>query len=134
MSIKVGGTVVINNSRELENLTGMEGTYTHFQPKGGQTLTSIGTSVTVFSFTNPLIRIELTQNISMTNSSGTSTPGRQQTFLIDTSTNLNDITWGSNFYFAADSEPDWTTARYWQVVCTAWATDYISVIATSWGS
>jgi hypothetical protein len=58
--------------------------------------------------------------------------------VFDCSNQLHDLSFVSGgsitWLFENDSEPDWTTARYWTIVITSWDASVHSVTATSWGA
>lgn len=136
MAVKVGATEVIDDSRVFKNLTGVEGNYSHFQPS--YTTQTIGGSVFNLSKTKTTYFITLngTWTCQYINSAAA---GDQITVFVDTSTNLEDISFTnvtnmSTWHFVNDTEPTWTDARYWQIVITCFSPTDHMVSATSWGN
>lgn len=135
MAIKQGGTTVISNTREFTNLTGVQGEYDNIQPELATRSAGSGTL-------NPSMAAGALEALTLTGGSVTiggissTTGGDQFTYMVDTSTDLHDLTFGDGktWLFENDSEPDWTTARYWIIVITSWDAAVHSVTATSWGA
>jgi len=128
MSIKIGGTVVIDNNRNFTNIVGANGLYTDLHP----TLATQSSSGSItLDANNPSNLLTLTGNLTVTDMTN-KFPGKQCIFLTDVTASGYDITWGSNFKFVNDTEPDWTTARYWMIGTTIWDNNTILVTATSW--
>lgn len=135
MAIKVSGTTVISNTREFTNLVGVEGEYDNVQPELATRSAGSGTL-------NPSMAAGALEALTLTGGSVTiggissTTGGDQFTYMVDTSTDLHDLTFGDGktWLFENDSEPDWTTARYWIIVITSWDSTVHSVTATSWGA
>lgn len=50
--------------------------------------------------------------------------------LFDLSSNGYDITWPTEYKWPNDTEPDWTTARYWYVHTVCYSTSIIFATAT----
>ena len=134
MAIKVGGTEVISDTKQFRNLTGVSGNYTNLQPTA-QVSTVTGTHNPTTDRTTHFIN--LTGAWTCQNISGASA-GDQLVLFVNTSTALYDITFqnsgGSVWHFTNDSEPDWTTARYWQISITCFSSNDHMVSATSWGA
>jgi hypothetical protein len=137
MAIKVGGTEVIDNSRNFINLIAVDGNYSLVQAQDStQTLT--GSSTYNLNLANKVQFITLggTWTCQYINSrSG----GDQLQLFVDTTDQLYDINFTnvsgqSEWIFVNDTEPTWTDARYWQITITCWDSIIHSVSATSWGS
>jgi len=114
MAIKIGGISVINDSRELASITGMNGTFTTFHP-----------SVTAVAGTN----IDLNQTMLSKAISGATTftysggaTGKTAVFLLDITDSHHVPTFPGDFSFQAT--PTWANFRYWiiTIVCFS-ATD-----------
>lgn len=128
MSIKVNGTVVIDNNKNFTNIVGANGFYTDLHP----TLATQSSSGSItLDANNPSNLLTLTGNLTVTDMTN-KFPGKQCIFLTDVTASGYDITWGSNFKFVNDTEPDWTAARYWMIGTTIWDNNTILVTATSW--
>ena len=146
MSIKIDGTTVIDvdsfSMNNLKNLTGVEGQYNDAQHVYGATTHNAGNTNVIHiesTATNRLYGERLTlQGDYIMGGFVSQTNGDQYTFLVDTSTNLHDITFdttdGEIWHFPDDTQPDFTTARYWMISVTAWDGNNISVTAQSWGA
>lgn len=128
MAIKVSGTTVIDNSRNFINIQDTTGFYRVFHPDY-TSQTSSG-SITI-NANEPVISLNLSAALTISDLTNKAT-GKQLLLLTDVTASGYDITWGSNFKFVNDAEPDWTTARYWQIGLTVWNTSLILVTATSW--
>lgn len=140
MAIKVGGTEVISDSRKF-TVTDATGVYSDFQPMAIVSLSDYGpgnfnTSAAQGGFTDRGSSAEMTGNITWSLSNVAA--GRQFTLFADASSSGYDqafsIQGGGTVLFPNDSEPDWTTARYWLHRITCWSSDTVSVVSTSWGS
>lgn len=128
MAIKVIGTTVIDDEKRFENITDTDGFYGNFHPsvQGAHVSGTI-----TLNADDPLfiLRIEGALTISdMINKSS----GKHGTILADVSSSGYDITWGSNFKFVNDTEPNWTTSRYWLINFTVWDSSTILITATSY--
>ena len=135
MAIKVGGTTVINDSKQYQNLTGIEGNYTNLQPTPTFNSTISGTYNPQFNRRVQILTLTGAWTCQEINSGFA---GAQITIFVDTSPALYDITFSdtgsSEWHFTGDTEPDWTTARYWQIVITQFTSTLHMVSATSWGN
>lgn len=142
MAIKISGTTVIDRTTsgaltgmQFKNLTGVNGEYDNVQP--GYATRTQGTGNLAQSMaaeTQEFLTLS-GSDVIITGITGT-TGGDQFTYLVDGSTDLHDLTFGGGktWLFENDSEPDWTTARYWIIVITSWDSTVHSVTATSWGA
>jgi len=149
MSIKIDGTAVIDTSSggsiKYKNLLGLEGQYNDAKPiyaanthesQNAATVQHIAAADTTSSrLYGENLTLEADYKMGGFNSQ---TNGDQYTFLVDTSDNLHDISFdttdGEVWHFADDSEPDFTTARYWMITVTAWDGTNITVTTQSWGA
>ena len=65
-------------------------------------------------------------------------PGKVVTMFVDASSSGHDqaFSWtnGGTIRYPADTEPDWTLARYWMHQITVWNSSEISIVSTSWAS
>lgn len=105
MAIQVSGTTVIDNSRILQNIAGMNGEYDNLQP----TVSAIGT---VIDFNTPMMTKTLSGNTTFSESNKAT--GHSAILLLDTTTSNYDPTFSSNVKFPADgSVPAWDDHRYW---------------------
>lgn len=140
MAIKVGGTEVISDLRKF-TVTDATGVYSDFQP---MSVTSVGTygpsTFSVSAATGGHKDYGSTSSMAgnVTWSITSVAAGRQFTMFVDASADGHDqafaISGGGTVLFPNDSEPDWTTARYWLHRITCWSSDTVSVVSTSWGS
>ena len=134
MAVKVSNTTVIDNSRNFINITGAEGIYGDFQPTA-YSPTSGGASSFTWnpSFDRPLNHGILT-GASMTIGGTNLGAGKQTIILLDTSTSGYDVSWSAAWNWPEDTEPTWTTARYWMITGTCWDVSTIRATVTSWGA
>lgn len=128
MAIKVLNTTVIDNNRNFSNIADATGFYSNFHPTLS-TQTSSG-SITLDA-DSPATLLTLSGALTVTDMTNKSA-GKQSVYLTDVSSSGYDITWGSNFKFVNDTEPTWTSARYWLIGLTVWDNSTILVTATSW--
>jgi len=128
MAIKVSGTTVIDNSRNFINIEDTTGFYGALHPDYASQSSS--GSITINS-NIPCLGLTLSNNLTISNMTN-KTAGKQVVLLTDVSSSGYDITWGSTFEFVNDTEPDWTTARYWLIGLTVWNSSVTLVTATSY--
>lgn len=128
MAIKVNNTTVIDNNRNFTNVAGTIGFYTNLHPTLASQSSSGSITLDADSPSNLLVLTGALTVTDMTNKSA----GKQCIYLVDVTQAGYDITWGTNFKFVNDSEPNWTTARYWLLGLTVWDNSTILVTATSW--
>ena len=143
MAIKIGGTTVINDSK-IFDVTGCQGKYDQTHPwgtiasstvSGSQSLDFTGSPNTVFR--DYAQNGGLSGNVTWTFNSANVAAGRQMTLFVDASTSGYDQDFalsGGTILYPEDSEPDWTTARFWMHRITCWDSSTISVVSTSWGT
>lgn len=128
MAIKVNNTTVIDNNRNFTNVADAVGFYTNLHPSLASQSSSGSITLDADSPSNLLVLTGALTVTDMTNKSA----GKQSIYLVDVTQAGYDITWGTNFKFVNDSEPNWTTARYWLLGITVWDNSTILVTATSW--
>ena len=140
MAIKIGGTEVISDTRKF-TVTDATGVYTDFQPMSTTTSSNYGgstytTNVSQGGHVDRGSSAEMTGNVTWTLTNVSA--GRQITLFVDASADGHDqafsISGGGTVLFPEDSEPDWTTARYWLHRITCWSSDTVSVVSTSWSA
>lgn len=112
MAIKVGGVTVINNARQVENVTGASGVYTSLH----QDLTAI---TTVIDFTLPMMIAIMSSNTTFTEANKTG--GRTAFLFLDTGDSPFVPTFSANIIWPDGTEPTWTSARYWQIGLVCWS-------------
>lgn len=140
MAIKVGGTEVISDTRKF-TVTDATGVYSDFQPMSSTSLSDYGPTTFAISansggHNDKGSSAEMTGNVTWQITSPSA--GRQFTLFVDASSTGYDqaftISGGGTVLFPNDSEPDWTTARYWLHRITCWSSDTVSVVSTSWSA
>jgi len=115
MAIKVGGSTVINNSYEFENITGTSGTFADFHPNVETISASLSTSN--LSMTKPIHKYVLSQNCAFTITDKEF--GRDKTFILDTSASSYTPSFDSSVEFAG-GEPTWSGYRHWIITFMCW--------------
>lgn len=122
MAIKIGGTSVINDSRELASITGMNGTYTTFHPL-----------VTAVPGTN----LDLNQTMLSKTISGATTftysgaaTGKTTVFLLDVTDTHHVPTFPGDFSFQAT--PTWSSNRYWIITLVCFSATDIKATAAGY--
>ena len=105
MAIKIGGTTVINNSRALENVVNMSGTFNDFYP-------NVSTITTVLDFTKPLMKLAMTGNVTFTATEFLG--GRTSTLILDRSSSGHTPTFPASIEFSPGT-PTWADSRYWSI-------------------
>jgi len=132
MAIKVGGTEVINNLREIANITGAEGQYNNFHPLS---FTTPGGGTGTIDFDKTFNKCTLTAATTFANANMTNrAAGKTHMLILDISSTGYTPTFGTDVKWANDTTPVFTGARYWQIVFTCWDSSVIRAVATSWGS
>jgi hypothetical protein len=107
MAIQVSGTTVIDNSRILQNIAGINGVYDNLQPD----VSAIGT---VIDFNTPMMTKTLSSNTTFSESNKAT--GHSAILLLDTTTSNYDPTFSSNVKFPTDGTvPTWDDHRYWVI-------------------
>jgi len=122
MAIQVSGTTVIDNSRILQNIVGMNGAYNNLQP-----ITSNTTSV--IDFNTPLLISTMTANRTFSESNKSA--GHTALLVLDRSGSSYTPSWSINIKWPAAEEPIWADHRYWTV--TFICVDSSTVRATAVG-
>jgi hypothetical protein len=117
MSILIGSNTVINDSRELENISDTTGSYSNFQPKITQILAS------QFNAPSPIMTLTMVAN--RTYEVVNAATGMSSLILLDrttsnytpffSSTGSNGVHWGNNV------EPTWSDHRYWLISIFCWS-------------
>ena len=143
MAIKIDGITVIDNTAsaplagmQFKFLTGVEGEYDNVQPKYSTRTLGTGNLTPSMADEHQEFLTLSGGNVVIQGISGT-TGGDQFTYFVDGTTQLYDLAFGGSgitWVFENDSEPDWTTARYWNIVITSWDATIHTVTATSWGA
>lgn len=105
MAIKVGGTTVINDSREIRNATDIAGKYDDFFP-------NTSTITTQLDFSKPLMTLNMTGGVTFTATEFLA--GRLSTLILDTSASAHTPTFPGSIEFSP-SAPTWSTYRYWTI-------------------
>ena len=122
MAIKIGGTPVINDSRELASITNMDGTFTTFHPL-----------VTAVPGTNlDLNQAMLSKTISGATTftySGAAT-GHTVVFLLDITDSHHVPTFPGDFSFQAT--PTWSSNRYWIITLVCFSATDIKATAAGY--
>tara|TARA_B110000285_G_C15070194_1_gene587457 strand:- start:663 stop:1520 length:858 start_codon:yes stop_codon:yes gene_type:complete len=127
MAIKVGGTTVINNSRGVEGMSGIQGSYDDFHP----TVVPIST---VLNMLSPCMSVTLSAATTFTATNIQA--GRVALLLLDVSSSGYLPTWPASIQWPGDgTEPDWdaTGIQTWVVCFTCWDNATIRATATGWG-
>ena len=124
MAIKIGGTPVINDSRELASITNMDGTFTTFHPL-----------VTAVPGTNlDLNQTMLSKTLSAATTftySGSAT-GKTSVFLLDVTDTHYVPTFPGDFSFQAT--PTWSSNRYWIITLVCFSATDIKATAAGYDS
>ncbi len=145
MAIKVAGTEVISNARTFL-VTGVDGNYSDLKIGVSSILSSInGTSS--LNFSQPTDGLRSTKLYLSAGMGGPVTwalsigsnpiSGRSMTIIVDASASGHDQTFtftGGTILWPDDTEPDFTTARYWAHYITCWDATTASILSTSWAS
>ena len=106
MAIKVSGTEVINDQRQLVNITDTEGKSSAFFPSASAITTTI-------NFTTPFMTSTL--SAATTFSVSGEAAGKSAILCLDTSSNSYTPTFPSSFNWEDGTEPTWSTYRKWQI-------------------
>ena len=115
MAIKVGGVNVINNSYELENLSGASGTFSNYHP--AEVLISASNSAINLSMLVPVHKYVMTSATTFTITDKSF--GRDKTFILDTSASSYSPSWDSSVEFPG-GEPTWSSYRHWVITFLCW--------------
>jgi hypothetical protein len=114
MAIKVGGVSVINNSIELENLSGASGTFSDFHPS--RTLRTSAATLNL-SMLDPVQQVDMTSNVAFTITDKNF--GRDATLILDTTATPYTPSFDSAVEFPG-GEPTWSTYRHWVITFLCW--------------
>jgi len=125
MAIKVQTQTKITDARTFQDLSTWSGTYGNFQPN----VTAVNTDIDI---RNAMNSKTLSANVTFTVSNIAA--GRTSLLLMDISANGYTPTFPSSVKWVEDTEPTWTSARYWMVGLTAWDGSTVRATATAWGS
>jgi len=120
MAIKVLGTTVIDNSRNISNVFNMEGLYSAFS-------TPAVTITDTITFENPVIACTLSGATTFSESGASS--GLTCTLLLDTTSAAHTPTFSSNINWENNTEPTWSGYRRWQITFHCAASDDIRATA-----
>jgi hypothetical protein len=107
MSIKIGGTEVISNSRGLLNITGANGVFSNFN--ANPVTINAGTLSAQNSMMTKLMAVD--QLFTITNVF----TGATSILKLDRSTAGYIPSFGNNIYWATGIEPTWSNHRYWLI-------------------
>jgi len=127
MAIKVGGATVITNSRGVEGMSGIQGSYDDFHP----TVVPIST---VLNMLSPCMSVTLSAATTFTATNIQA--GRVALLLLDVSSSGHLPTWPASIQWPGNgTEPDWdaTGIQTWVVCFTCWDNSTIRATATGWG-
>lgn len=125
MAIKVGGLTVINNSYEMENLSGTSGTFGNFHPD--ETVITSASTLNI-SMLVPVQKVDMTGNVAFTCTNKAF--GRDSILILDTTATPHTPSFDSSVEFAG-GEPTWSTYRHWTITFLCW--DSTNVRATAVG-
>ena len=128
MAIKIGGLPVINDSREVVNMSDIEGKYSQFH--GAATIIT-----TVLDMSKPIMRRTLSAPTTFTATNIAT--GKCSILMLDVSASGHLPTWPSSIQWPGDgTEPDWdaTGVQHWLVGFTCWDSTTIRATATGWGA
>ena len=114
MAIKISGVTVINNSRELENLTGASGTFGDFHPD--ETTITSASSLNI-SMLVPIQKVDMTGNVAFTCTNKAF--GRDVVLILDTTATPHTPSFDSSVEFPG-GEPTWTGYRHWTITLMCW--------------
>lgn len=129
MALKISGTEVFTNSRELVNTTGIDGRYTALHPTINPVPVSSG--VYAIDFNYSVHNLVLAGNVAFQNSQPVSNVlnGKSTIILLDRSTNGHSVDFSIDFGAPNSTnnwvggEPDWTTYRFWVISLLCWTSD-----------
>jgi len=144
MAIKVAGTEVITDSRTIK-VTGVDGNYSDLKIGTASVLTAVsGTTTLAFSQSGDGLRSMksylpqgLDGDVTWALSAASAASGRALTILVDASSSGHDQSFtftGGTILWPEDTEPDFSTARYWAHYITCWDATTASILSTSWAA
>ena len=128
MAIKIAGSTVINNSRGVQNMGGIEGNYTNFHG----VVTAIANNL---DMSKPVMSRTLTAATTFTASNLAT--GKVCLLMLDIGSSQYIPTWPASIKWPGDgTEPDWdaTGVTKWLVCLTCWDNTTIRATATGWGT
>ena len=128
MAIKIAGSTVINNSRGVQNMGGIEGNYTNFHG----IVTAIANNL---DMSKPVMSRTLTAATTFTASNLAT--GKVCLLMLDIGSSQYIPTWPASIKWPGDgTEPDWdaTGVTKWLVCLTCWDNTTIRATATGWGT
>ena len=127
MAIKITGTTVINDSRGVENMSGIEGNYTNFHG----TVTAIANNI---DMSKPFVSRTLAAATTFTASNLET--GKVCLLMLDISSSQYIPTWPASIQWPSAGEPTWnaTGVTQWLVCLTCWDNTTIRATATGWGA
>lgn len=111
MAIKIDGTTVINNSREMKSIVDTANLVKY--ENVGANLTSTSSNI---NFTTPLMSCTLSADTTFT-ASGVA-EGKSAQILLDLTSSAHTPTWPSSVNWANGSEPTWSGYQYWHIIFT----------------
>lgn len=115
MAVIVSSTTVIDDNQRLQNVAGANGNYDNFQPN----VTTLSSSATVaVSMNSPFLDLTLAQNAALT--VGDKALGKVSVLALDTSATPYAPTFDANVKWPADTEPTWSSHRYWNISLVCW--------------
>lgn len=120
MAIKINGTTVIDNSRDISNVFNMEGEYTAYS-------SNVTATTDTITFENPMMTCTMTGNASFSESGAAG--GLTCTLLLDTTTSSHTPSFTSNINWENNTEPTWSNYRRWQITFHCAASDDIRAAA-----
>jgi len=106
MSVQIGTTAVIDNTRKLLNISGADGSYDALHPNAA-------TITTVINFNTPMMYAFLSgaTTFSLSNTGA----GKAAMLLLDTSSDIHAPTFPSDVKWTSGSVPNWADFRHWQI-------------------
>ncbi len=123
MAIKVAGTNVIDDARQLVNITGAFGTYDDFHP----TVTPITTTL---DMTLPVMTRTMSAGQEFTSLNRAT--GRTSVLLLDISASNYVPTFSVPMYFAGGTLPIWANARYWVITFICYNNSFVMANAAGY--
>ena len=122
MAIKIGGTPVITDSRELASITGMNGTFTTFHP------TVAAVTGTNIDLNQTMLSKAISGATTFTYSGGAT--GKTAVFLLDITDSHHVPTFPGDFSFQAT--PTWANFRYWIITIVCFSNTDIKATAAGY--
>ena len=125
MAIKVGGTTIIDNSRNISNLEGFSGSFGDFRPEHSDLGNITGTATLDFSGAR-VSKATMTGNTTFSESN--KIIGRDKVLYIDTSASGYTPTFSSNVEFP-NGTPTWSGYRHWVISFICWGNTVVRATA-----